>query len=116
MVTAGIDAGSEYLKVVLLNDGEILSWADLNYGTQSVLVTAQTGLSEALDKAGIGQAEIEYIGAAGINRGKVTFAHEYLIESICCAQGAAQFVPSAKTIIDLGLDKVVCRISANKPS
>lgn len=105
MITAGIDAGSEYLKAVLLNDDSLLAWSDAGYGRQSVLAVATAGINEVADKAGIARASIERIAAAGTNREKVDFAHEYLLESLCCAQGVNHLVPSGRTIIDLGSDK-----------
>ena len=114
MITGGIDAGSEYLKVVLLGDNKILSYSSLPYARESILVTAQTGLNAAIDKVGIPQAAIEYVATTGSNREAVSFAQEYISEPTCCARGAAWLFPSTRTVIDLGSDKcTVLKCSSN---
>lgn len=105
MITGGIDAGGEYLKVVLLDDNKILSCSSLPYGRESVLATAQAGLNDAIDKAGIPQSVIEYIAATGSNRGEVSSTQGNFAEPSCCARGANWLAPSTRTVIDLGCDK-----------
>lgn len=105
LITGGIDAGGEYLKVVLLGDNKILSCSSLPYGRESVLTTAQAGLNDAVDRAGISQSVIEYIAATGSNSEEVSPAQGRIVEPTCCAQGATWLVPSTRTVIDLGCDK-----------
>ena len=105
MVTAGIDAGSEYLKVVLLRDIEILAWSELRYGMEPVPATAKKALDNAVTKAGISRDGIKHIAATGVNREKVTLAHKLALEALCCARGINQLLPAARTIVDLGSDK-----------
>jgi len=105
LITCGIDAGSECLKVVLLGDNGILSSSVLPYGKESVLARAQAGLDRAIDVAGIPLSSIEYIAATGSNREKVTFANGSVLEAFCCARGAWSLFPSARTVLDLGCDK-----------
>lgn len=105
MITCGIDAGGEFLKVLLLGDGEILSSSVFAYGAGPVLATAQAGLNDVVAKAGIIQSSIEYITATGSNSKEVSFAHKYILEPPCCAKGALWLLPSTRTVLDLGSDK-----------
>ena len=105
MITGGFDAGSEYLKVALLGDNKILSYSSLPYGRESISVTAQTGLNDAIYKARIPQSSIDYVAATGSNREAVPFAQGYISEPTCCARGAVWLFPSTRTVIDLGFDK-----------
>jgi predicted CoA-substrate-specific enzyme activase len=105
LTTAGIDAGSDYLKVVLLGNGDVLAWYELRYGMAPVIETAQKALDSALEKAGIARGDIDRIAATGINREKVTLADRMALESLCCARGVNSLMPDARTIVDLGSDK-----------
>jgi (R)-2-hydroxyacyl-CoA dehydratese activating ATPase len=111
-VTAGIDAGAENVKVVIVRDGGILSHAALPQGTGTVRAVAARVLQEAAAKAGVASSEIGYVVATGIGREDIPFAQETASEASCCARGASWFVPSADTVIDIGADKclvVRCR-------
>lgn len=105
MITCGIDAGGDCLKVLLLGDREVLSSSVFPYGMGPVSATAQAGLNDAVTKAGIPQNSIDYIAATGSNRRLVSFAHEYILEPRCCAQGAFWIFPSTRTVLDVGSDK-----------
>jgi predicted CoA-substrate-specific enzyme activase len=105
LITCGIDAGGECLKVVLLSDEKIVSRSVLSYGREPVLSTAKTGLNDAAARAGITRDSIQYVIATGSNRERVSFAHERILEPPCCARGATSLFPSTKTVLDLGCDK-----------
>lgn len=105
MVSAGIDAGSECLKIVLLDSGRILHSSSLPYGERSVLATAESALSIGVTQAGIKRDSISRIIATGRNREQIKFAHEFAAEPVCCAQGLNSLHPSVKTVVDLGYDK-----------
>lgn len=105
MLTAGIDAGAEYLKVVLLSDSNIVSHSILAYEHEPILTIANKGLSQATEKAGVTEQEIDFIAATGGNREAVSFSHEQVTEPRCCTRGATWLFPSTKTVIDLGAEK-----------
>ena len=107
MITCGVDAGGECLKIVLFDDNQILSYSSTLYGRNSVIETAQVGLDEALAKAKVSRSVISYIMAAGNNRDIITFAQGHASEPICCARGANWLLPSTRTVIDLGVDKSI---------
>ena len=105
MLTAGIDAGAEYLKVVLISDNRLVSHSILAYGREPIAVVAQRGLSQAAQDARIGEREIRYVASTGKYREAVSFSHEQFTEPRCCARGATWLFPSTKTVVDLGAAK-----------
>lgn len=105
MITAGIDIGCEWAKVLLLSNEDILSYAIRPCSRESIVRIAQRGLSEAVKKAGIRETDIDYIVATGSYCKAVSFAHQIATEPFCCVRGASLLVPSAVTVIDLGAEK-----------
>ena len=116
MITVGIDAGTENMKVVILGDNRILSHSIISQGREAILLSAQIALSEAIEKAGITFGEIGYVVATGMGSDKILFAHEQVTKSSCGARGANWLLPSTGTLIDMGADKnLVVRCQGGKP-
>ena len=98
----GIDAGSSYIKVVLMNLAH------------QILATAigETGIShrdnslrvarEASDKAGLRFEDIAHIVSTGYGRRIVNFANQEVTEISCHARGAHWLYPQAQMVIDIG--------------
>lgn len=106
MIVAGVDAGAQCLKIALAKEECLLSHCVVEYRGE-VLSTAQHGLERALQSAGIGKDELEYVVATGIEKDAICFADEQVSEALCCAQGIYRFLPSAKTVVDLGAEKTL---------
>lgn len=102
MLTAGIDAGADVLKVVLLGDEGILSHVIVPLETKSVDSVAQNALKEAAEKASVSLHEIERILVTGNSNEYITFLENRASEAVCCSRGANYLIPNAATIIDLG--------------
>jgi benzoyl-CoA reductase subunit D len=112
MITAGIDAGSENMKILILGDETILSYVVVSQGIKSVHSVARCALEAAVKKAGVAFNEIVRIAATGIGSEYITFAQDRIPEALCCARGSSWLIPSTTTVIDLGADKclvVKCR-------
>jgi predicted CoA-substrate-specific enzyme activase len=107
MPVMGVDAGAEYLKLVLLGDHTILSHTVAPYLEGSILSAIEHGLNETLNKACVRESDVKYIVATGVERQAVCRAHKHIPEAFCCARGAAYFFPSAKTVLDIGADKIL---------
>ena len=105
MISCGIDAGSEYLKIVLLESNRLISHLSIGYEYESIARTAEFGLKQAAQCAGIAPDTIKNITATGTYREAVSFANECITEPPCCCRGASWTLPSTKTVIDLGSDK-----------
>lgn len=101
-ITAGVDIGSTYTKVVLLDDGEqIIGRALLRTGYKPG-DAAHEGLRGALEDAGIGRASIDYVVATGYGRFQVDFSQVNVTDLTAAAWGAHAMFPGTRTILDVG--------------
>lgn len=104
MTTAGIDMGAQVVKVVVVNDGQILARSMAPTGFEP-LEAAQKALDEAIKQAGISRDDIKSIVATGAGRKAVTFADKVLTEVTADAKGTTWLLPSVRTIIDIGAEE-----------
>jgi predicted CoA-substrate-specific enzyme activase len=101
MIVAGCDVGSLTGKAVILKDGEILSHAIVPT-TPKPERTAKNAMDMALENGNMTLQEIGYIVGTGYGRVKIPFANSEISELSCHGKGAHSFVPSIRTIIDVG--------------
>jgi predicted CoA-substrate-specific enzyme activase len=104
MITAGIDAGAENIKTLILNNDRILSYSIVSLGSEAILPVAQRALSEAALHAKISVEEIDNIVSTGVNNDYLTFCHENVTESNACAKGASFIIPEVDTVVDIGAE------------
>jgi predicted CoA-substrate-specific enzyme activase len=100
-ITAGIDVGGAYTKVVLLDDEQIIGRAILRTGYKPG-VAAEQALASALADAGISQASLDYTIATGFGRFQVPFSQVNVTELTAAAWGAHALFPRTRTILDVG--------------
>ncbi|MFX1444404.1 MAG: acyl-CoA dehydratase activase [Promethearchaeota archaeon] len=101
MIVAGCDVGSLTGKAVILKNGEIIS-TSIVPTTPKPERTAKNAMDEALENANLTLDEIEYIVGTGYGRVKIPFANSEISELSCHGKGAHSFIPSIRTIIDVG--------------
>jgi predicted CoA-substrate-specific enzyme activase len=101
MIIAGCDVGSLTGKAVILKDSNILSYSIVPT-TPKPERTAKNAMSEALTKANLSLDNIEYLVGTGYGRVKIPFANSETSELTCHGKGAHSFIPSIRTIIDVG--------------
>ncbi len=101
MIVAGCDVGSLTGKAVILKDGEILSHAIVPT-TPKPERTAKNAMDKALENGNLTLEEIGYIVGTGYGRVKIPFANSEISELSCHGKGAHSFIPSIRTIIDVG--------------
>jgi len=99
MIVAGIDVGSLTAKCVLLKGGEIVAYKVIKV-SPNLEETAEKVFGEVLREAGIDK--VDKIVATGYGRNKVSFAERTVTEISCHAKGALFFIPTARTVIDIG--------------
>jgi len=109
MITAGVDVGAKYAKVVILKDGLVLARAKALVGFD-VLKSASEVFETALKDAGISRSDIQRVVATGMGRNAVLQkppinADEAVSEVVADAAGAYQVVPTVKTVIDVGAEE-----------
>ncbi|WP_456329324.1 acyl-CoA dehydratase activase [Archaeoglobus sp.] len=101
MITAGIDIGSLTAKCALMRDGELIAYKIIKV-SPDLEETARKVFQETLKAAGIKEEEVEKIIATGYGRNKVEFADKRVTEISCHAKGALYFIPTTRTVVDIG--------------
>jgi benzoyl-CoA reductase subunit D len=109
MITAGVDVGAKYAKVVILKDGQVIARAKALVGFD-LLKSATEVFEVALQNAGISRGDIQRIVSTGMGRNAVVQkapinADEAVSEVVSAAAGAYFIVPTAKTVIDVGAEE-----------
>jgi predicted CoA-substrate-specific enzyme activase len=102
LLVAGIDSGLYATKVVLMNNGEILSKAVLTSGLEDAYTVAERALKIATGQCALPGDSYKYILATGQGKSYITFADESAPDSICLARAVYKVLPSVHTILDIG--------------
>lgn len=110
----GIDFGSTTGKAVILDDqGRIVAAQVSQKGAVSD-EGVRFALADALEEAGLTQAQISRTVATGYGRRMLDVADRTLTEITCHARGAVCMVPEARLVIDIGgQDSKVIAIDPN---
>ncbi len=104
MVTAGIDMGAKWVKVVLLRDGEVIARGKALTGFEQK-ASAAKALADALGQAGLSADAIDRTAATGAGRKDAPGSPIELTEVTAAALGAVQIERSARTVIDVGAEE-----------
>jgi len=109
MITAGMDVGAKFVKVVILKDGEVLERAKALVGFD-VWKSASDLFENTLKKTGLSRNDIRKVVATGMGRETVhgkppVNAEEVVSEVVADAKGAFHLVPTVKTVIDVGAEE-----------
>jgi (R)-2-hydroxyacyl-CoA dehydratese activating ATPase len=105
MITAGIDVGTQTIKAVILNNGNIASWCVLVVGNESSANLGQKVLGQAAGIAGINISDIDEIATTGICEIPMPSKVKSLSEVLCITKGIEYLFPSARIALDLGAGK-----------
>ena len=110
MITAGVDVGAKYVKLVLLEDGKnVLKRAngivgfDLWKSTTEVFEKAL--LDSGLKRGQIGQVVATGMGRKSIQKKPPINPEEIVPEVIADAKGTYHLNPAVKTVIDVGAEE-----------
>jgi predicted CoA-substrate-specific enzyme activase len=101
MYYAGIDAGSNTTKAVILGDEGILSSHVIKTGLGGE-EQAFRCLSDACVKAGISPAQVVCVYGTGYGREYLKFPQSRRSEIMCHGAGVHWLIPEVRTIIDIG--------------
>lgn len=110
MITAGVDVGAKYVKVLLLeNEKEILARTTGIVGFH-VMESATKVFEEALANSKLEREQIRHVVATGMGRKIIQKkppidAAEIVPEVIADAKGTYHLIPTAKTVIDVGAEE-----------
>lgn len=101
MLTLGVDIGSLTGKALVLEDDRIRAW-DLRLTGPDSVETGTAVTHHALEQAGLGLGDLDFIVSTGYGRIVVPFAHKNISEISCHARGASFLFPKARSILDMG--------------
>jgi len=109
MITAGIDVGAKFAKVVILNDGKVMAKAKAVVGFD-VLKSARGLIEDVMKTSELSRSDIEQLVATGMGRNAVHLkppinAQRIVSEVVADAAGAFHVVPTVKTVIDVGAEE-----------
>ncbi len=107
MISCGIDAGTSAIKVVLRQEGSIISYLVRHSAGQVPGDIASQAFDEVVCQAGITVSDISSIVATGAGARAVEFASEKYPESACLARGIYLALPGIDTVLDIGAAKAL---------
>jgi benzoyl-CoA reductase subunit D len=101
MITAGIDMGAAFAKMVIVKDGEVIGKGICKV-TLEPEEAVETVLELALKDAGLKPDEIERVGATGSGRKLVKKADVVVTDVTADGAGANYLDKAVRTVIDVG--------------
>jgi predicted CoA-substrate-specific enzyme activase len=107
MITAGIDVGIEFVKAVVVKDGEIVGKALRESGGKDRPVSVEAAYKEALAAAGLDAKDVEKVYATGMGKYDAGFADKKIVEAVADAKAARRLYPGVKFVVDVGSNKTL---------
>lgn len=104
-IAIGIDAGTEYTKVVALNSDGSYAVAVNENGLLSETEMAVKTITEVLEKIGAEWNEISAVVKTGISREYLKIAGFCYPEAVCLGEGIQYLRPNTKYVMDTGMRK-----------
>ncbi|EFK08290.1 putative (R)-2-hydroxyglutaryl-CoA dehydratase activator [delta proteobacterium NaphS2] len=101
MITAGIDLGATYSKVVILDDGKVVG-KGISKTTLEPEESVEKALNAALQEAKIDKGQVERTGVTGSGRRAIKDADVVATDVTADARGAYHLDKEVKTVIDVG--------------
>jgi benzoyl-CoA reductase subunit D len=103
MISAGMDLGTQRVKVVILKDKQIIGKSQQFSGFEPTKA-AEQALQEALQKAKLSREDIEHLTATGAGVNMAPSADSTVSMMGADAKAGSYYFPSARTIIDVGAE------------
>ncbi len=105
MITAGIDAGIENIKAVVLKDGKVIARGTAPSGGQGRAKAVEELYAKVLKQAKVEASQVSKVVATGLGKWDAQFAQARVVEPVADARAAAYLAPSARAVIDIGADQ-----------
>jgi benzoyl-CoA reductase subunit D len=102
-MAAGIDMGTQSVKVAILKDGEILSKGKAFCGFKPKDATEEA-FKEALTNGNLSRNEIQHVTATGAGVDLVSHFDSTISVMGADARAGVYFFPSARTVVDVGAE------------
>jgi predicted CoA-substrate-specific enzyme activase len=108
---AGIDVGSLFTKVIILNENDHVMSSSINPTGVDCKNAVDQALAHALSRAKHLQEQLAFTVATGYGRAAIPHANKQITEISCHAQGAHHLFPDTGIVIDIGgQDSKVIRV------
>jgi benzoyl-CoA reductase subunit D len=104
MITAGIDVGTQTVKVVLLKDGELAARGKAFSGFDPTK-SAEQVVDEALKKANLSLSDVNHVTATGSGMNMAPYSNSTISMMGADARAGVHLFPKARTIIDVGAEE-----------
>ncbi|MGB9914227.1 MAG: acyl-CoA dehydratase activase [Candidatus Bathyarchaeales archaeon] len=104
MITAGIDLGTQSVKVVILKDGQVLARGKAFSGFDPAKA-AEQAFSEALKQAGISSSDVLHVTATGSGMDLASNANSTVSMMGADAKAGVYLFPTARTVVDVGAEE-----------
>jgi benzoyl-CoA reductase subunit D len=104
MITAGIDMGAKYIKVVILKDGEVQGKAMVAMGFDPA-ASASECLRKAAEESGIEVSAIDHITSTGAGRKAAPNVNSDITDVGAAAKGVMHLHKDVRTVIDVGAEE-----------
>jgi benzoyl-CoA reductase subunit D len=104
MITSGIDIGAKTVKVVLMDNGQIVGKSLVLAGIDTAAATQQA-MEQALDAAGLKQQQVEAFVATGTGRKDCAFTDRDITEVGAAAKGIVYVCESCRSVVDVGAEE-----------
>ena len=104
MITAGVDLGTQSVKVVILKDGEVVARGKAFSGFDPAQAAEQV-FGEALKEAKLSISDVNHITATGSGMDLAPKSDSTISMMGADAQAGVHLFPKARTIIDVGAEE-----------
>jgi predicted CoA-substrate-specific enzyme activase len=98
----GIDAGSSYIKLALVDDAETMAFGDVVKRGADIDASCRACFDALLDRCQIDRTQITGITATGYGRKQITFCDDVITEIAALAVGAHATDRTVRYVIDIG--------------
>lgn len=105
-LTAGIDLGSSYTKVVVADEEGTIRATSMRTTGFHFAGAAEKGLEAALEGSSIDRSEIGYVAATGFGRYAAEVSDLAITELTCHAFATHRWLPEVRTVLDCGAQTV----------
>ncbi|MCW4031563.1 MAG: acyl-CoA dehydratase activase [Candidatus Bathyarchaeota archaeon] len=103
-ISAGIDMGTQLVKVVIMKDKQILSKTQNFLGFEPAKA-AEQAFKEALKNAEVSHEELQHVTSTGSGADMAPFSDSTISMMGADAKAGAYFFSSARTVIDVGAEE-----------
>ena len=108
MITAGIDIGSTYTKVVLVEDGQSLLASACRPTGFRLNDSAHAAFASCLEQVGATRDDVRYVVATGIGRHQTELKDNHVTDLTANARGARALFPATRSVLDIGGQTMKC--------